>query len=164
LRTITYEGIEIETCPSCRGEWLGPDELGKITRLRGQRFSEDERRAIAESTTYTGVRLEEVDRDLTCPACGGKTDSLNYGGGSGIILDKCTACGGIWLEDKELEKVQMLVEGWEDKLPEDLAKHGEKLREIEVRLDKADDVTVSRLPVVGRFINAAINGILDLKL
>ena len=28
LKTIHYEGIEIETCGSCEGEWLDADELG----------------------------------------------------------------------------------------------------------------------------------------
>ena len=56
----------------------------------------------------------------------------------------------------------MLVEGWEDKLPEDLQKYGSMLRDVEVKLDREDDVQVSRIPVVGGLINAMINGILDL--
>ncbi len=162
LTTIDYEGVEIETCSNCQGEWLDADELGKIVRLREVKFDEQARRAIAESTTITGVKLEDVDRDLTCPKCGGTTDALNYGGDSGIILDRCTSCGGFWLDRDELEKVQMLVEGWEDKLPEDLQKYGSMLRDVEVKLDREDDVHVSRIPIVGGFINTMINGILDL--
>lgn len=55
LRGISYEGIEIETCDSCQGEWLDADELGKIVKIREMKFDESERRAIAESTTITGV-------------------------------------------------------------------------------------------------------------
>ncbi len=162
LRTTQYEGIQIETCDSCQGEWLDADELGKIVKIREMKFSESERLAIVRSTTITGVRLDDVDRDLPCPKCGGATDAINYGGDSGIIIDRCTQCRGFWLDDGELEKVQMLIEGWEDALPDDLAKHGQKLRDVEARLDREDDVHPSRIPVIGRFINSAINGILDL--
>lgn len=162
LRTIQYEGIEIETCEACGGEWLDDDELGKIVPIREMKFSEEERRAIVESTTITGVRLKDVDRDLICPKCGAATDAVNYGGDSGIILDRCTGCRGFWLDESELEKIQMLIEGWEDALPADLEKYGPKLRDVAVELDQKDDVRVSRLPLIGRFINSAINGILDL--
>jgi hypothetical protein len=56
----------------------------------------------------------------------------------------------------------MVIEGWEDALPADLQKYGPRLRDVAVKLDKADDVRVSHLPLIGPLINSAINGILDL--
>ncbi len=158
-----FMGIEIETCPACKGEWLDADELGKIVKIREQRFDEQERRAIVESTGITGVKLEDVDRDLQCPKCDGVTDAINYGGDSGIVLDRCDSCRGFWLDGDELEKVQMLVEGWEDCLSDDLKQYGPKLRDVAAKVDEEDDVKISRLPLVGRFINTLINGILDLS-
>ena len=157
LSTIDYEGIQIETCRSCGGEWLDSDELLHVTRAREARFNPEERRAIAESSTIEGVVLKYVDHDLVCPKCGATTDPVNYGGNTGLIIDRCTGCRGFWLDGAELEKVQMLVEGWEDKLPDDLAQYGPELRRIRARLDQQDDVRVSRFG----FVNAAINGILD---
>ena len=157
LRTMTYEGIQIETCDGCGGEWLDADELKHVVRAREKRFSEAERKAIAQATSYTGVKLEEVDRDLLCPKCGGTTDPINYGGGTGIILDRCAACKGFWLGADELEKVQQLVEGWEDGLGDDLEQYGPKLRKIADEMDEADDARVSRFG----FVNVVINGILD---
>ncbi len=161
LRTIDYEGLSIEACSQCNGEWLDSDELGKVVAIREVRFNSEEKRAIAESTTITGVVLEDVARDLKCPKCDGITDALNYGGDTGIIIDRCTVCHGLWLDDRELEKIQMLIEGWDDALPADLEKYGPMLRYVADELDKADDVTVSRIPVIGQFINSIINGILD---
>jgi len=161
LQTIDYEGISIESCSECGGEWLDDAEIGKIVRIREVRFDPEERRAIAESTTITGVVLQDVDRDLKCPKCGGTTDAVNYGGDTGIIIDRCTTCLGIWLDADELEQIQMVIEGWDDALPGDLQKHGPKLRNIAVKADETDDVGISRLPLIGRFINSAINGILD---
>ena len=161
LRAITYEGIEIETCDACGGEWHDADELGKIVRLREVRFSQRECRAMAAVQPLRGVKIEEKDRDLACPKCGATTDAIHYGGDSGIILDRCTGCRGVWLEAGELEKVQMLVEGWDDGLPEDMEQFGAKLHQVAAEIDRKDDVEVSRLPLVGRFINALVNKVLD---
>ena len=162
LRTNAYEGIEIETCETCSGEWIDSGELKKITAIREVKFDSEERRAIAESATITPVVLKDVDRDLRCPKCTGETDALNYGGDTGIIIDRCTECHGIWLDNDELEKLQMLIEGWDDALPDDLRKYGPRLHDVAVQMDKEDDVQISRLPLIGRFINCAINGILDI--
>ncbi len=162
LSTITYEGIAVETCPACGGEWLDNGELGKIVAIREAKFSEQERRAIVESTTVTGVKLETVDRNLACPRCSGSTDPINYGGDTGIIIDRCTSCNGLWVDATELEKIQMLVEGWQDNLPADLAEYGPRLRDVSAQADRGDDVKISNIPVVGRFIDTIINGILDL--
>jgi len=158
LRTTRYEGIQIETCDGCHGEWLDATELGHVVKTREVRFNEQERRAIAESTTITGVKLEEVDRDLSCPKCGGQTDAVNYGGDTGIIIDRCTQCHGIWTDADEVERIQAVVEGWDDGLEDDLAKYAPRLRQIAADVDRGDDVKVSR---VG-FMNALINGILDI--
>ena len=161
LQTIEYEGISIETCEKCNGEWLDNDELGKVVRLRELKFNPEERRAIAESTSITGVVLKDVDRDLACPKCGGSTDAVNYGGDTGIVIDRCTSCRGIWLGGGELEKIQMVVEGWEDALSDDLKKYGPKLRNVALKTNTAVNVSVSNLPLVSTFINSVINGILD---
>jgi Zn-finger nucleic acid-binding protein len=87
---------------------------------------------------------------------------VNYAGDTGIIIDRCTSCRGIWLDEHELEKIQMVIEGWDDALPADLKRYGPKLRDVAAKLDEADDVRVSRLPLIGGFINSAVNGILDL--
>jgi len=123
LKPITYEGIRIEACPNCNGEWLDGDELRHVNWAREVRFDKDERRAVAQATKIKCVKLDGVDRDLACPKCGGHTDAVNYGGNTGIIIDSCTSCGGFRLDAGELEKIQMLVEGWDDGLKDDLAQY-----------------------------------------
>ncbi len=161
LTTIDYEGIEVETCTECKGEWLDAKELGHVVKVREERFDEQARRAIAESTTVQGVKLAGVDRGLKCPKCGGTTEAINYGGDTGIIIDRCAGCGGFWLDDTELEKVQMLVEGWNDQLPADLAKYGPQLKDLDH--GPIEIVKFKRMPGMGRFLNALVNGIIDLK-
>lgn len=157
LREIDYEGIRIETCSSCGGEWLDSGELGHVVAAREVRFDEGERRAVAAAVKITPVNLQDADRDLTCPKCGGQTDALNYGGDTGIVIDKCTGCRGIWLDGAEIEKIQMVIEGWEDGLPDDLKKHGPRLRQVAAEVEEKTKFKASRFG----FINAIINGIVD---
>ena len=157
LETIDYEGIKIETCPECEGQWLDASELRHIVNAREVRFNEEERLAIAAATKITPVQVEKQDRDLPCPKCGGQTDTLNYGGDTGIMIDKCTGCGGFWLDAGELERIQMVVEGWQDGLPDVLRKHGPRLRQIAAEVEQRSKVKVSRLS----FVNAIINGVMN---
>ena len=158
LREIDYEGIHIETCDDCGGEWLDDRELRLTTGIREVRFTTEEKQAIVQSHSISGVKLKDVDRDLPCPKCQGTTDAINYGGDTGIIIDRCTECKGLWLDAVELEKIQQLVEGWEDGLSGDLAKHSPKLREVAIEQDRSNDWSYSRIG----FLNAIVNGIIDI--
>jgi|GEM_PF-4001345 len=33
LRGLDYQGVHIETCPACGGDWLDAGELGNMSRL-----------------------------------------------------------------------------------------------------------------------------------
>ena len=158
LGAISYEGINIDTCEDCHGEWLDAGELTQIIKAREVRFDEQERRAIAAAAKVPGIKLDKVDRTLKCPKCGGQTDPVNYGGDTGIIIDKCSTCGGIWLDQGELEKIQMVVEGWEDNLPDELARHGLRLRQVAAETGTTGTIEVSRFG----FVNSIINGVLDI--
>jgi hypothetical protein len=157
LTSVDYQGVHIETCPACGGDWLDAGELKSIVKARQTRFSDQECLALAKATRITRVDLTKLNRHLTCPRCGGTTNPINYGDDTGLIIDQCTQCRGVWLDRGELEKIQELVQGWDDELPEDLAQYGPKLRQIEADVDKEEQVHISHV----HLINAAINGIFD---
>ena len=163
LLTVDYEGVTIESCGTCGGEWLDAEELGHIVRIREEHFSEEERQAIDSAARIPGVPVEEIERDIMCPKCGVNTGPINYGADTGIIIDRCPQCSGIWVDSGELEKIQMLVENWKDNLPEDLRRYGPRLDEVAREVTSANQVVVSRLPLVGSLVNAVVNGMLDLK-
>lgn len=163
---ISYESIAVESCSRCNGEWLDSDELGKITSLRDVKFDPQVRRAVTEAASIPGIPVEERQRRVICPKCYVPMDPINYGGGSGIIVDRCPECSGFWLDDKELEAVQMVVEGWDDALPDDLAQYSDQLHDVSFAtgiFDGTDETRHSRLPLVGGFINACVNGILKIS-
>src|SRR5947209_2628414 len=111
LQGVDYEGVHIDTCPACGGDWLDAGELASIVEARNRRFNEQECLAIAQAAKITGVKLSALNRHLTCPKCGGTTHPVNYGDDTGILIDKCAQCNGIWLERGELDKIEELVEG-----------------------------------------------------
>lgn len=163
LSTVTYEGVAIETCNACGGCWLDAEELGRIVTLREQRFTAAQRSAIDTAGQLPGIPVQDIERDIVCPGCNASTGPINYGGDTGIIIDRCPQCRGIWLDVGELEHIQMLVEAWKANLPEDLRTYGPLLDGVAAELEAGNQVTVSTLPLVARFINAAINGILDIS-
>jgi len=157
LRTIDYEGIAIDLCDGCHGQWLDSGELRHIIKAREVRFDAESRRAAVEATKMQGVALEDIDRTLICPKCDMDMTPVNFGGDSSIIIDRCHSCRGVWLEHGELDAIQMVAESWEDNLPNDLARHRAALRKIEVETGAEVAATPSRFG----FVNAAINGIID---
>jgi hypothetical protein len=49
------------------------------------------------------VEVEQAgERVLDCPKCSGKLESYTF---AGFFLDRCQACGGVWLDKGELEGV-----------------------------------------------------------
>ena len=60
-------------------------------------------------------------------------ETFNYGGDSGIVLDRCRACGGVWLDGGELEKVQVLVEASDLALRDDVKRYAARLRSLATR-------------------------------
>ena len=161
LSAVQYEGITVEICGMCSGCWLDADELGRIVRIREQRFSPEQLSSIDTAVKIPGIPIQDIQRDIACPSCGTPTGPLNYGGDTGIVVDRCPDCRGIWLDVGELESIQILVESWKDSLPDDLRTYGPVLDRVDEELRNGNRVAVSGLPLVAGFINAIISGILD---
>ena len=86
---------------------------------------------------------------------------------SGIIIDKCPNKDGIWLDESELEKIQIVVEEWEKKREENKAKLAPKLGEIEQAVEAKKEEAYAgmgkaKFPLIGRFVNGLVRGIVRL--
>jgi len=114
LRSARYEGIDIEECETCEGRWLEAGELKKIIDAREVHFEQADRRTAGKKLRSPDVPQKERDRVIACPVCSGPTDNVNYGQDTGIIINRCPECAGIWLDRCELEMIQTLVEGLDD--------------------------------------------------
>jgi Zn-finger nucleic acid-binding protein len=147
--------VEIETCPGCQGEWLDAGELAELIEHHEEKFSPEELASldVVNRAIFTSAECEHDH--LRCPHCEAvEMTHFNYGNTSGIILDKCPRCGGIWTDKGELQKVEELVDGWKSYLNEDVAKYGPILQKIEEEEQKQLDrsVSISRFG----FVNAVL--------
>ena len=155
LVSVEYDGVQIETCPDCAGEWLPSGALETLVEHHEEIFSSQEIASI-DAVNKEIFTAEKDDHDeLDCPQCKDvRMDHFNYGETSGIILHKCPECGGIWTDKEQLEKVEMLVDGWKERLNHDSTKYGSILDKVELKeqqdLDKS--VSISRFG----FVNAVL--------
>jgi Zn-finger nucleic acid-binding protein len=94
----------LDVCHSCGGIWFDHHELEKINADYPN----------ADHTVATFVydphaRVDE-NRARSCPRCDGATlEQKLYNLGSGVIMDCCPRCKGIWLDHGELEKIREAI-------------------------------------------------------
>ena len=93
--------IEVDVCPSCRGVWLDASELAKI---------DDNFFVDIEAMELEKTDASAADGELSCPRCppGTALDKVRPRGMRSLIVDRCPACQGFWLDRGELEKVRDL--------------------------------------------------------
>lgn len=126
--TVEEHGdIIMEHCEDCGGYWMNPEDFKAVIDLI--------RLPAASGANRTGVDLTDVEEDALCPHCGVPMHPFNYAGDSGVILDKCPACGGLWLDNGDFERVLTVVSASEQDLERDIKRFSADLHEAEVRQD-----------------------------
>jgi Zn-finger nucleic acid-binding protein len=155
LNPVSDDGVQVQVCAGCQGEWLAAGELQQLVEHHDEVFSPTEIASLdtLNKEIFTAENCD--DDELNCPQCETvPMEHFNYGDTSGIILHKCPECGGIWADKDQLKKAEMLVDGWKECLDQDTDKYGPILRKIELKeqdeLDKA--VSISRFG----FVNALL--------
>jgi len=95
---------QVERCGSCKGVFLDAGEFNKVITIGEGNLefcilSDDE------------VLPSQDDQILNCIKCAhqpmGKVELLNT---SGIYIDRCPECAGIWLDGGEQEQIQKYLD------------------------------------------------------
>jgi Zn-finger nucleic acid-binding protein len=91
------------------------DRLGETLRLL-ERAKEDiyfaqRDRELIEKLRAQLKKVEKEANELRCPKCRGLLETYTF---QGFVLERCQKCGGIWLDNGELEAITMGT--WIDKL------------------------------------------------
>jgi Zn-finger nucleic acid-binding protein len=156
LRRISYEGVEIHTCDGCGGEFVGPAQIAHIVNVREKCFAAEPGAAPRPSF---GMPDNAPARQLSCPGCAANMVRINYAADTGVIVDRCSSCGGLWLDASELERIQEVLDRWQDAAPRRLRALA---RDLE-RAQRAYDTPASGAFAPSRFafVNAIINRLLD---
>lgn len=104
-----YEGVEIDRCSICQGTWLDDGELDTIVARREQAI--DSKLAVKMKVLKEWkVSAGEANSPRLCPRCGSALRTVNYKQVPGLQIEKCARNCGLWLDHKELEKVQAYEE------------------------------------------------------
>jgi Zn-finger nucleic acid-binding protein len=96
-------------CTRCGGLWIDPDSFRDAV-MRPPPPGLDQR----ETAGARPAIWEESP--LACPACNVPMKKGNYAYSSGVIIDRCPSCRGIWLDRGELAKLRAFVNR---KVPQD---------------------------------------------
>jgi Zn-finger nucleic acid-binding protein len=98
--------VHIERCTTCYGTFFNPGELEVLLDAQTNPF-----------VWLDPVQLHQITKDFDhdpeiayrkCPICAERMSHINFGGRSGVIIDRC-GTHGVWLEGSELRR---LTEWW----------------------------------------------------
>jgi len=102
LKKLDVGSVSLDVCQSgCGGVWFDAEELESI----------NSRSTTGKNPVATIDRTVEVetgeDRVIKCVRCRGvKLERKLFSLGSGVIMDRCPRCGGLWLDHGELETIR----------------------------------------------------------
>ncbi len=91
LVTINVEDVPVDQCAVCGGIWLQRGELESLGEHHGKHL-----------VPITIGEVSVIDSKHKCPQDGSQLCQHEFADHSGIIIDQCPTCQGIWLEKTEL--------------------------------------------------------------
>ena len=101
MRDLFTGGVHatIALCNGCAGQWMRDSDL--------QRLSEVFEPVLVEWREL-GATQEQQHQLLHCPECEGSPvmEKLKSERDRHVVLDRCAACGGVWLDANELRAIQ----------------------------------------------------------
>jgi Zn-finger nucleic acid-binding protein len=99
LSSAIVSNVETDYCPKCLGIWFEEDEL---------RWAKDEK---DEDLKWLDIDLWKDEKKFKvaygiriCPSCRVPLYEVYYGD-SGVVVDVCNLCKGIWLDRAEFKKI-----------------------------------------------------------
>ncbi|MCK5367826.1 MAG: zf-TFIIB domain-containing protein [Cyclobacteriaceae bacterium] len=111
LKRYNKNGVFINTCPICHGSWV--DDSRRLKEYIVYLLLENNNIPVAKVELHKKpITIRQVDHPKrSCPVCNCKLTTFNYGYDSNIILDKCDACNGLWMDKDELFKIAVYLKG-----------------------------------------------------
>ncbi|MBL8891651.1 MAG: zf-TFIIB domain-containing protein [Planctomycetaceae bacterium] len=91
LKLESMDGRAVERCETCAGMWLSVAEFGQLIRK-------------ADLNSGSAKPLSHAIQ-VNCPKCQRPLVSFNYAYDSGIFINRCHECDGVWLLAGQLERI-----------------------------------------------------------
>ena len=106
LQRIDFRGIAVNECPKCHGRWFDRKELRKAK----DNTDEDLRWLDFDPFNQKAGHFNMVtDIGNQCPQCAQRMTSRSYKN-SGVVIDTCTQCEGVWLQGDEFRRIITYLE------------------------------------------------------
>lgn len=103
LQTATVCETDLEVCLNgCGGIWFDAAELFRFDEQH-EGINDPVLQKLLECPT---AQVAENGEKRTCIKCGIKMKRHEYREGSGIYVDECYGCGGLWLDGGELKAIR----------------------------------------------------------
>ena len=99
LQTESFEGLQIDTCPTCHGVWFDEGELGEFLKKTPTSLN-----AFNEKHRAEPEKVSAASR--LCPRCNTGLESYRYLYNSPIIIDSCPQCMGIFVGPGEITQIE----------------------------------------------------------
>jgi len=99
LEESLFHNTDVNYCPKCYGIWFEEDEL------RQAKDEKDKELQWLDTDLWADPKKLKILHGIRfCPACRLPLYEVYYGN-SGIIVDICTVCSGVWLDRGEFKKI-----------------------------------------------------------
>jgi len=109
LNSAILHNTEIDYCPVCLGLWFEEDEL------RWAKDEKDKDLRWLDIDLWKNKKDFKISRGIRlCPSCRLPLYEVYYGD-SGVIVDVCNLCHGIWLDRAEFKKIIIWLKEKADK-------------------------------------------------
>lgn len=103
MHIVVINDIEIEACLNgCGGIWFDAAEIFRFTASGIEDSSDPNLQKLLDFEQSGDTEEREK---LTCMKCGIKMRRHEYREASGIYVDECYGCGGLWLDGGELAAI-----------------------------------------------------------
>lgn len=97
MKQETYEGIEVDRCPSCKGLFLDKGELPQMMQKQMGN--------TADTLGFSATSDQMDELAALCSKCNRQMIAVN--GPGDIRVDFCQGCGGLFLDQGELATIQL---------------------------------------------------------
>ncbi len=102
MHMININGADLEACSEgCGGIWFDSAELFRLDTEEKGEGSE----VLKKLFSLAAMGKTDTPEKKECIKCGNKMKRHEYREGSGVFVDECYSCGGLWLDGGELKSI-----------------------------------------------------------
>lgn len=99
LEGIKINSVKVDRCKNCGGLWFDKDKLKIVRDHRDENLS-----WLDFDLWKDRNKLTTSGKSIDCPRDGKPLFKIKYNG-TGVMVDVCLNCRGIWLDKNELDKI-----------------------------------------------------------